>query len=673
MKKIMLVFIVLLTSMLFFSCSTDYEGPAPENTQPKLMIYDTSDIISNKETRVQWYGNDQDGTSMTYFYGMTTDTFMTNTEAKAIFTDSLWWDETSDSYVDISMPFALKNAEVMYVDTTTYMDSTLVEPVQREIVYSKFFLYGVDDKGGETEVVSKIFGRTNRVPKHPMVNSVKLDVNGFDQYWFTIGSDSAVMVLQQETAFWKPVDFRWMGEDPDGPEVDLEFKWELWSIEPDIVNGGFTDIELLDQSNGWSISFLSAEFDATLFNSIPAGQADGKFSFRVWVRDDALEQSENHATVNFEVFAPKLDRGILYVDDTDDAKFNSTDYLQFTGNPDGAEVKAMYEQFLQNAGYGADAADPLMDYDVIDFAQVPSDQLYQPTLKTLSKYRLVILATEDRSVSTGIDFARYKKQLIDYMNIGGKIFVIGHSGILLHDLYINKYEDPVRDVFDNAAYLNRDMCTFFYNYFGIYSYSTGESKTFFSQMLFDMSHPLLPKDYYLKDNYDFIGVTKYDHISDTGIGALKVDSMQVNKFWKDYPGPGGSVFEFALKENGTVLTGMPVFEAYKGEIVLKYKSVYDLPKTDYNPELTYEIGTTDTIFHDLKWRNPAVGATENLSGDLYRKSGAIACRYISADDVYRTAYIGFPLVFMDNSNDEVSDLFSAMIDWFALENDPLNK
>ncbi|NOR45269.1 MAG: hypothetical protein GQ534_06740 [Candidatus Delongbacteria bacterium] len=638
----------------------------PVNTAPKLMIYDTSDIISNKETRVQWYGNDVDGTSMTYFYCLTTDTTLTVDNAAATFAGL--WNETSDSYVDISMPFAVKNASLMFIDSTTYIDSVEAIEVQREIVWSKFFIYGVDEEEGQTSIVSKLFGRTNKIPKHPMVNSKKLDVNGFDAYWFTIGPDSATMVLAQETSFWKPIDFRWMGEDPDGPEVDLEFRWELWEI--DTLNMQPIDVVMIDESNGWSISYLSVEFASTIYNH----KDDGRYSFRVWVRDDALEESENHATVNFEVFAPQLNRGILYVDDTDDNMYLDPSYLKNTGNPDGVEVNAMYEQFLVDAGYDSTATDLLQDYDVYEFTVPSSDELYQPSLKVLSQYRLVILATEDRSRSTGIDYARYKEQLINYMNIGGKVFVIGHSGILLNDLYVNSYEEPVRDIFNNpGSLMNFDMLSFFYDYFGIYSYSTGESKTHFAQVLYDLGHPLNPSDFYLTDNYDFVGTTVYDHIDDARITPLKVDNVQVNKFWKDYVtvlGPYTVTFDLALKENGTVLTGMPVFEAFKGEIVLKYQSIYDLPYEAGSDSSTVDEGG---VVHALDWYNPASDATENLMGPVLQKSGAIATRYVSDGDVFRTAYIGFPLVFMDNSEGQVSDLFSAMIDWFELENNPLEK
>ncbi|MCK4979302.1 MAG: hypothetical protein KAS62_02845, partial [Candidatus Delongbacteria bacterium] len=615
MKKIMLVFIVLFASMLFFSCSGDYDGSMPENSKPKMMIYDTSDDISNKKTRVQWYGNDQDGTRMTYFYCLTTDTLLEDSAAAT--TLAGLWRQTSDSYVDVSMPFAPFPllTTPMFMDTTTYIDTTEAIEVQREIVFSKFFLFGVDEEGGETSIVSKVFGRTNKVPKHPMVNSRKLDVNGFDQYWFTIGPDSATMILQHATSFWEPLDFRWMGEDPDGPEVDLEFKWELWALD-----GTGADIEIVTESAGWSMSYLSVQFSETIYSY----NDGGRYSFRVWVRDDALEESEEHATVNFEVFTPQLNKGILYLDDTDDDKFNSTEYLKNTGNPDGAEVNAMYEQFLVEAGYFPDYDDDpndslrlIHDYDVFEFTAPAPGALYQPSLKILSKYRLVIIASEDRTQSTGISYASYKAQLIDYMNIGGKVMVIGHTSLLLNDLYVNSYEEPVRDVLSNAIYLNGDMSTFFYDYFGVYSYSTGESKTHFVPDMYAIGHLLNPSDFYLTENYDFIGVTKYDHITDDGIGALKVDSAQVNKFWKEYVTDLGPftdvVFELALKENGTVLTGIPAFEAFKGEIVLKYESIYDLP---------FEVGSDSTtvdpggVIHALDWYNPAADATDNLKGPV---------------------------------------------------------
>ncbi|MCK4978936.1 MAG: hypothetical protein KAS62_01000, partial [Candidatus Delongbacteria bacterium] len=628
---------------------------------PIVYLYDTSDIISNSEFKVQWYGNSNDSTNLNYFYCVTTDTTLSNTSATTILSQPLWYN-TLNNFADISFPMTKFNSDILFIDSTTYIDTVEAIEVTRKVVFSKFFIYGMDEYGAVSEVSSKVFGRINQKPKYPMVTSNKFDINGYNEYWFTIGPDSAEIVLPNETSFWKPIDFRWMSEDPDGHDVKLEFKWELWALD-----GTGADIEIVDQSSSWSIDNLSVEFSSVLYHY----NSEGKYSFRVWVRDDALEQAENHATVNFSVYAPQFDRGVLYLDDTDDSKFNSANYLEYTGNPDGAEVNAMYEQFLVDAGYTLNNADPLLDYDVIEFIEPLPGELYQPSLKILSNYRMVVIASEDRTRSTGINYAYYKEQLSDYMDIGGKVMIIGHSAILLNDLYVNSYEEPVRDVFDNPTYLNTDMCSFFYDYFGIYSYSTGESKTHFVSDMYAIGHPLNPSDFYLTENYDFVGVTKYDHITDVGIGALKVDSVQVNKFWKNYVtnlGPFTDVvFELTLKENGTVLTGVPTFEAFKGEIVLEYESIYDLPFEAGSDSTTVDPGG---VIHALDWYNPAADATDNLKGPVLRKTGAVATRYISNGDIYRSAYIGFPLVFMDNTEGKVSDLFTAMIDWFDLEIDP---
>ena len=131
------------------------------------------------------------------------------------------------------------NSTELFIDSTTYIDTVAAIEVTRKVVFSKFFVYGIDNFGAVTDVKSKVFGRMNQRPKFPMVASNKFDIHGFDEYWFTIGPDSIETVLPNETSFWKPIDFRWMSEDPDGYDVKLEFKWELWSLD-----GTGVDIEI---------------------------------------------------------------------------------------------------------------------------------------------------------------------------------------------------------------------------------------------------------------------------------------------------------------------------------------------------------------------------------------------------------------------------------------------
>ncbi|MBU4485326.1 MAG: hypothetical protein KKD38_00220, partial [Candidatus Delongbacteria bacterium] len=334
MKKLLLLFALSIVALQFFSCS-DYIGDDPVNQSPIINVYDTSDITSSKKTKIQWYGNDIDGTKLTYYYTVTTDTALTvgnvldSLSIDGLDSDGkLNWTSTAKTYAYISMPYGPYHSSVVYKDSTIYSatggDGVTIN-VPFKAVYSKFFVFGVDENGKQTERQSKIFKRTNRIPKHPMVFSSKLGLNGFDQYWMTVGADSAQMVLRETTSFWKPFDFKWMGEDPDGPDVDLEFRWELHERT---AKGEV----LVVQSSGWSMNYLSKSFDDEIFDHNP----QGKYAFKVFVRDDAFEESKNHSTMNFEVFAPQFDKGIVFINDTDSTLTENSSYLYFEGNPPAA-------------------------------------------------------------------------------------------------------------------------------------------------------------------------------------------------------------------------------------------------------------------------------------------------------------------------------------------------
>ncbi|MDA3837444.1 MAG: GPI anchored serine-threonine rich family protein [Candidatus Delongbacteria bacterium] len=618
--------------------SNDFFG----TSVPLVYLYDTSDIISNAEYKVQWYGNSNDSTNLNYFYCITTDTTMTNTQAETALAGL--WDETVNNYADVSFPMVQLNSSELFIDSTTYIDTVEAIEVTRKVVFSKFFIYGVDEFGAVSEVNSKIFGRTNQRPKYPMVTSSEFDINGYDEYWFTIGPDSAALVLPDATDFWDPIGFRWMSEDPDGYDVKLEFKWELWALD-----GIGTDIEIISQSSGWADTYRSKSFSDVIYNY----SAEGKFSFRVWVRDDALEEAENHATVNFETFAPTFEKGILLVDDTNTRVMGS--YLVYEGNPDKDLVNTLYDELLQNSGYSIDSANPLTDYDYWNVESQGS-----PSLRTLGEYRLVIIQSEDRQKS--ISYLDPWGTLEDYLNVGGKVFLVGSSNLLIEDLKIDRYKEPIRVVFedfnDSSQPFNEGIMEFFYTYFGIYSYTHPESKTFWSQSMYESGNPVLlgviPEDYCYTDNYGFVGVIPYGHITDPNFADLNIDSIVVNTYWVDADAPLSTTVDLALKNNGSVFTGIPSFEAFKGEVVYQYKSVYD----------------DDTYTDFREWTNPNLADSLNLSGPVTTRDGAVLTRCIADNDQYRTAMCTLPLIFMDNSDESVSNMFKAMIDWFDLELDP---
>ncbi|HQO09333.1 MAG TPA: hypothetical protein PLK90_11155 [Clostridiales bacterium] len=706
MKKLLLLLAISAVSFQFFSCSTDYSGSKPKNQEPVINVYETSDITSSKKTKIQWYGNDIDGSKLTYFYTVTTDTVLnTSNVLTAMPLDGLnnegknYWTSTERTYAYISMPYGAypnNDTPVHWIDSLYIMtgEDGLPDSANFKAVYSKFFVIGQDENGEFTSVSQKIFRRTNRIPKYPMIFSSKLGINGFDQYWMTVGSDSAQMVLREATSFWKPFDFKWMGEDPDGTDVDLEFKWQLWERK---LKGG--DSIIVVQSAGWSINNLSRSFDDEIFDH----NRQGKYSFKVYVRDDAFEESENHATVNFEVFAPQFDKGILLIDDTEASLYPPPTVL-YMGNPEGTKVRSYYETLLRYAGYKPEneATDSLMMYrikkfnkgtefigydyiygdddgnpatpDVIIDSTAVYRGVYDPSIRELTKYRLVIIASDDRANLTGVDFAGtppytgYNSYLSNYLDVGGNVFILGSSA-LMGKLYaapdqlpINKYIAPFRQIFDaNApviATVSAGTKEFFNKYFGIYSMIFPEQKTYFTE-----NGTQLCPDHYLADNYDFIGAGVYEHITDSNIKPLRIDSAKVNQAWWDRLA-GTRTQKLALKDNGSVFTGVPTFEAYKGEVVYKYQSIYDLAHDD---SFSYEINDNDTLMTHYLW------CKNKLTGEIYspvtRRSGTIATRYVSQGDVFRTAFFSIPTYFLDNSDNQVSDMFKSMIVWFDLNNE----
>lgn len=720
MKKILMMIPVIAVSLQFFSCSTDYEGTKPENQVPVINIYDTNDITSSKTTKIQWYGNDSDGMKMKYYYTVTTDTTLSADGVKTALPvggldedGNPNWSVTENTYAWISMPYGPYHSETVFLDSALYDPATyplITDSITFKAVWSKFFVYGVDEAGEETETQWKYFKRTNRIPKHPMVYSTKLGLNGFDKYWMTVGPDSAQMVLPAQTPFWKNFDFKWMGEDPDGTDVELEFMWELWERER--ISEVDNYISLAASSGGWSVNNLSAAFDDEIFNH----NKQGKYAFIVRVRDDAKEESVNPATINFEVFAPEFDKGILLIDDTDPALYIPPEVaptdIKIMGNPNPVAVRSFYEELLADAGFEPDsiASEPLNGYKIKRFQKgtefvgydyiwgdddgnpatpeviVDSTAVYRgvydPNIRELSQYRLVIIASDDRGNINGVDFAGeppytgYNSLLSSYLDVGGKVFMLGSSALMgkqytsPNQLPVHQYMEPYRYVFDNYAAVGQGISGstegFFSAYFGIYSMTFPEQKTAYVE---NVPNPALQNaDYKYSDNHDFIGTTIYEHISDSeGFKELEIDSVKVNDTFFDR-GKGVMTYKYALKDNGTVFTGVPTFESFKGEVVYRYKSIYDLPKTDYNSDLAFEYNETtgDTLFHSLLWRDVETDET----GPVLRRSGSVATRYIAeGENGYKTAFFAVPTFYLDNSENQVSDMFKAMIDWFDINND----
>ena len=685
MKTLIYSTLIIALGILFISCETDYAGTDPENIRPYVRIAVNSDdnltdITVSGRTRVEWFGNDIDGSRLRYYYTVTTDTSLTSDNVLASLPLSAhnqygvrYWTVTDRNYAMIAMPFGPYNSDLVYMTDTvySYVDSVFIAADSTWVVthlesdfravWSKFFVFGVDERGGQSRIDSKIFRRTNRPPKFPMVYSQKLGLNGYDKYWMTVGPDSAQIVLEEENQNWKAFDFRWMGEDPDGLDAVLEFKWELRD-RTEMPEGESEDMPLIMESN-WSTDNVSVRFSKVLYDQFINGRH--RFRFIVRVRDDAYEESEFPSTINFEVFAPAFNKGILFIDDTDPVFFPPTSNL-IMGNPDADAARSFYISLLEYAGLDTAGTGtvPSKEYTIRRYTALEGEDQIFLGLRELCNYELVIIVSDDRSNKRGVDFNTHNKFFAEYLQTGGSMFIIGPSVLYGRDysspdqLPINRYSFPYRYIFDGLTVmgqsLNPSSERFLREYFGIYSMTFPESKTYFTE-----NSPNQPcNDHFLTDNYDFIGVDIAPHISDHMIRPLRIDSVKVNKAWFDLV-QGERIRRLSLKDNGTVFTGIPTIEVEKGEVVYIYRSIYDLPREgDY----ALNINGTDTLRHYLKNTNYVTG---EVHSSVLRRHGAVATRYISDQYHYRTAFFGMPLYFMDNSSGYVKDMFKSMIEWFS--------
>jgi hypothetical protein len=682
MKMITLFFAVLF----LISCSTDYDGNEPAMENPTITINESGTTFVNSFVRVDWIGVIGTETDMDYYYCVTTDTSITAQTALTSLSADKWL-STKNNYADISFPMAAFNSDVVFYKDSVYQDLDSNQ-IEVKIAFSKIFVYAQNSIGTRSPVSGRLYSRINQKPKLSFIRSDELNFNLDDEETIDIYEDK--LILPEANSYSTPIDFEWFGEDKD-LNSKIEFKWELWE------NDGKAAV--LVSSADWG-DIYGVEINDEIYNNNP--EAD--YSFKLFIRDDALDEGDMNYTVSFSVFTPTFDKGILLIDDTDPLLYPPSNAL-YMGNPDAAKVRTFYEDILEYAGYKpeGEAADSLSLYRIRKFGkgtefigweyeEIDDDNdpmtppildstaiysgIYRPELKELSGYRLVIIASEDRGNVNGVDFAGfppypgYITLLKKYLDVGGKTFMLGNSA-LMGKLYsspdqlpVNKYKEPLRYLFDGFLIAEQQFSTraeeFFRDYFGIYAMTFPEQKTYFT-----LGGSQICADHYLSDNYDFIGIEKYDHVTDITDTEIRIDSVKVNDAWWNRPVSIRTQL-LALKDKASVFTGVPTLEAFKGEPVYKYKSIYDLPKDD---SLSYEISGSDTLMTHYLWcKNRLTG---EIVQPVLQRLGIIATRYIADSDRYRTAFFGMPTYFLDNSENQVSGMFKAMIDWFDLEKDPL--
>ena len=693
----------ILFGLLFIlaACSLDdITGDKSVSEDPMLEIFDTPQVFSNKVTRVEWTGVDGDNVNITYRYVVSTDTTLSTDENSdnyvldkipldATYIEQIseteqierdLWTTTTNKYANISFPFDNKNADHHSRITQEYtvtVEDTLEFTESLVFVKSWFYLIAEDETGKLSAVQSKEFYRSNKLPEIAYFRSEKLDMRGFKIYSYA--AKDPALLLKSETEFWKPIEFNWIGNDPDsepGNIVQLSYKYKLYE-----TTGG-TKQKFYESA--WIPNLSKVQLDDELWER----NNRGDYRFELFVKDDAEKIGKDSIVATFSVFPPEFNKGVLFLDDTDySLTYDRTINRGKLGTPDSLSVSSRYKSLFDELGYSESPANSLdlFDYKVVtDIVEIYqdtvitylfnegeidtiyniSDKKRYVTLDEITDYRMVIIASEDRSVQSGIDYNDFGKNLIEYLNVGGKLMMIGNS-ILLDgtELGESNFQEP-----KIMSFGEDDKGNLFKNYFSLNGYITGETyqKIVTKQGVY---------------NYDFIGANALF----PGLKPLKLDYSKTEQFWAP---EAPSIVECAgLKENGSVYSGIAALITNKAENFYGYRSIYDLPvygrtQNDDADSLVYEIVDSDTLVHDLYWNavHPTTGALL-YQGKVIHRTGSVGARHTgwgkdeNGNDLvlFKTAFITMPLVFIDNNDNELSELFEWLVEWFDLEVDPMAK
>jgi len=643
MRALKLLVVPFLTLLVLMGCQTDFDGQIKPNQNPDLAFntYNADQMyLTKRKIRVGWHCNDQDGMKTKFYYAVSANMNVNGTNALDSIPVSKW-KTTDKSYADIAFPYDGDSTRSFL----NPVDSTYIK-----YVLSRVYLYAVDEDGNKTSVISREFWRTNTKPSRPRVECPAFlwDAAHLPPVTAFVFADYQATILprvflQAQTSFWNPVVFRWSSEDEDSDisdKVILEYKWELRKIT---FNGVMTEAQLTDSSfvqalpselvmnsGDWDNGLTSVSLDDEVFNA-----GEGYFKFTVRVKDDGNEGSASPCVSVFEAFRPVFNKGILLYNTTSLIEDGMTPQSTITGNPDKEAVKLFYKNMMTACGYSETSTDPLKQYEYYDAAAVPN-------LKKLSQYRLVISVDDDRlnKASTFNDDKEYYfgAQIREYLNMGGKIMVSGWNRF--YDAGGTEYNPPVK--YTALKSLVKD-------YFGLAAVTTGEGYQ-------------AKKGNYFKD-YDFIGLNVFDHVQDS-LKSMTVDSTIINDYWVK----ATTANYYKIKGNGIFLPSVTTIKAQNGEIIFGYKSLYNDPVLSQNSDLNtaggWLNGTEDlTTLHPVLDRNDFDGLQSGVNS-------AVATRYIPVTDNFRSAYIGLPLFFMNNSNGDVYFNMKKMVKWFDLTQVP---
>jgi hypothetical protein len=409
---------VLLFALILSGCGKlSRTGPEPVNIAPEVFFTNIppESLRFSINPRIYWYGTDKDGFITAYQYAVIRDSVSelwgglqaAKDSLERFGVDSVSWANGTARLDVFGVHVAFEKGHQRDVRMYAEMDP-------KDSTAQHVFLRAVDNKGGVSEIKTRMYWRNNHAPE------AYIDVEeDFVQ--------KNLYCLPDTTATWKGIQISWHGLDTtDYPDLrkqpDFYFRWELWgpydtsvANDPDVPRVAFSldSIEIEGEwfYDEWVLEKFHIFKDLENYSENDSDYGYGWYQLRVWSRDDAFVSSKKSATTFFRILKPLFRYGdfsrktVLVLD--------QTNYLGDGRPKNYSQMRPFYETALSSLkGEHIDE----FRIDSLGAGGIPSEH-------SLSRYDLVIALNLGRN--TGISDPDCYEKYEDYLNVGGRLWLIG--------------------------------------------------------------------------------------------------------------------------------------------------------------------------------------------------------------------------------------------------------
>jgi hypothetical protein len=542
-----------------------------------------------------------------------------------------------------------------WVETEATSDTVYLLTVTGQVTEHVFYVKCVDDRGAESGIVYRTFYRSNQRPHVPQIKY-------YSEPDYTYGNDipnpdslnhvlnDTLYCLDEWTETWQGLGFSWKSSDPDDSElyaIPLQYRYYLEKVPHDTI----WQWVALDWTRTQEVRFDGLE--------------TGHYVFTVWARDDGFETSVRPATATFDVYRPTFEQSILLLSTTAiDPSGRTLHWNLIPGTPIG--------DFYQSQ---------LAGYSDLEFLQ------YEGGMKLwkayLGRFKLVIWFSENQE--TTIDTLFKERDLINYVNIGGRLWVIGlmtHKNMITNNtlaLARTVFAGPAAGVaipqsgaeFAGAISGVTDLPDL-----GLDTNRTGEvwrrwfrNPSDTTKYRIDL-YPLLPGVDIFTAETGVETAYYFSSYTDTASGDVTNELAEVRASVDTINYPPTSVDCIIVLQRNRVSDITRVENITRGVFgtpVSRTNNVTVGNKQRCIARVSYEYGEpwslTDSVVVDY---------TYLPFSDFHMKPCAIRYERVEPAEgtgyqvLYRVAVFNFPFYYLDDSNQNVTRMFQSMLRWFFL-------